>query len=444
MKSILSLLLILSICASVPAQNWPSFRGERASGVADGQNPPTTWDAEKSTNILWKRRIPGVGHSSPVVWGDRIFVTTAITSDPNSVYLDGPTHSGESSADLSKHSWRVYCLDKTSGRVLWEKTAAEGAPKAKRHLKGSQANSTPATDGKHVVAFFASEGLYCYDFAGKLLWKQDLGLLDGGWTPDPESHFGFASSPVIHKHVVIVQCDTQKNSFIAAYDLKDGKRVWHTPREEDTAWSTPTIYEGRGRAELLVSGTNFFRGYDPMTGKELWRLADGADVKIPTPVVAEDLVFLGGGSTQAKLFFYAVRLGASGDISLGKEAESSERVVWRNRARPHIITPIVYGGYLYVCTDNGVLTQYEAKTGKRTYLERLGGKGGSFSASPVAADGRLYFSSEDGEVFVIRAGSAYELLATNRVGEVLMATPAISTGMIILRGRNHVFGIKAR
>jgi outer membrane protein assembly factor BamB len=444
MKTIFSLTLALGLAVTAQAQNWPSFRGRNASGVADGGGAPTTWDAEKSVNIQWKTRIPGVGHSSPVVWGDRVFVTTAVSSDPSSTFEHGVSQSVASATDTSKHSWRVYCLDKASGRVLWARIAQEGAPKVKRHVRSSYADPTPATDGKYVVAFFGSEGLFCYDFSGRLLWKRDLGALDGGWTADPNAHWGFSSSPVIYRSLAIVQCDTQGDSFVAAYNLKDGSVTWRAPRDEDTSWSSPTIYENGGPAELVVSGTKYYRGYDPLTGKELWRMADGVDVKIPAPIAAHGLIFLGGGSSQTRRSFYALRAGARGEIALREGATSNKQVAWRNRATPHILTPIVYGDSLYVCGDNGVLTQYQARTGEEVYRERIGGRGLTFSASPVAADGKLYFASEDGDVFVVKAGPAYELLARNPMGEVLMATPAISEGMLIVRGQSHLFGIKER
>lgn len=441
MKYLLSLAILIALALATPAQNWASFRGNNGSGVADGSNPPAHWDAEKSLNISWKTPIPGLGHSSPIVWGDRVFVTTAISGNPQSKFQHGDVQSIESVNDTSQHQWRVFCLDKQSGRLIWEKSVSAGIPKVKRHLKSSHANSTPATDGKYVVVFLGSEGLYCFDFAGKLLWNQNLGLLDGGWTPAPGAQWGFGSSPIIYKNLAIVQCDTQSQSFLAAYNLADGKRVWMTPRGEDTSWSSPVIYEGKSRIELITSGTKYYRGYDPLTGKEFWRFADGADVKIPTPVVGHDLLYFGGGTSHSQHFFYAVRPGADGDIILNKGESSNKQVAWMNLAKPHVVTPIVYGEYLYVCTDNGVLSQFDAKTGEPSYRARLG-EGGSFSASPVAADGKLYFASEDGEVFVIKAGNKFELISRNPLGEVLMATPAISKDMLIVRGEHHLFGIK--
>ena len=442
-KYLITFLLCLSCGASATAQNWAMFRGNNAAGVADGSNPPATWDAEKAVNILWKTSIPGLGHSSPIVWGERVFVTTAISGDPQSKFQHGDVQSIEPVKDASKHLWRVYSLDRQTGRVVWEKTVTEGVPKVKRHLKSSHANSTPATDGKYLVTLLGSEGLYCFDVNGKLLWQHDLGALKGGWTGAPGVEWGFGSSPIIYKNLAILQCDTQGESFIAAYQLADGKRLWMTRRDEDSSWGTPVIYEGKNRVELVTSGTKYYRGYDPMTGRELWRLADGTDVKIPTPVVAHDLIYVGGGSTHMRRLFYAIRPNADGEIKIADGQTSTQQIAWSNPAKPHVVTPIVYGDYLYVCTDNGVLSQYHAKTGDPGFRARLG-NGGNFTASPVAADGKIYFASEDGEVFVIKAGTTFELLAKNLIGEVIMATPALARNMIIVRGEHHVFGIQEK
>ena len=444
MRYIFSLCLCLCFAAVTQAQNWPAFRGANASGVADSRPTPTAWDAEKSANILWKTPIPGLAHSSPVVWGDRVFITTAISSDPNTVFRHGLYGDVDSAKDESKHTWRVYCLDKKTGKIIWEQTAHEGVPKIKRHIKSTHANSTPVTDGQHVIAFFGSEGLYCYDLNGKLLWKQDLGLLDAGWFYDPDYQWGTASSPIIYQNLVIVQCDVQKNSFIAAYDLKDGKRVWLTPREEIPSWGTPTVYEGKARAELVTNATKAARGYDPLTGKELWKLIGNPEVTATTPVAGQGLIFI-CNSYRPNQPIYAIRPGASGDISLKEGKTSNEYVAWSyQRGGTYMPTPIIYGDYLYTCANHGVLTCYDAKTGEKIYQQRIGDKGGAYSASPVAADGKLYLASEDGEVFVVKAGPKYELLATNPMGEVLMATPAISDGIVIVRGQHHVFGIGER
>ncbi len=432
---------IAAAASIVSAQNWPSFRGANAAGVAEGQSPPTVFDVAKSVNVRWKTPIPGLAHSSPVVWGDKVFVTTAVSSAAKPETRFGLYGDVEPVKDEPKHTWKVYCLDKTTGKVLWERNSFEGIPKVKRHPKATHASSTPATDGKHIIALFGSEGLYAYDTAGKLLWKQDLGTLDAGWFYDPDYQWEYASSPIIYKNMVIVQADLQKNSFIAAYDLKSGKRLWMTPREEIPSWGTPTVYEGKTRAELITNGTKAIRGYDPLTGKQLWWLSPNSEITTPTPVVAHDLIYVTSGYRPVQPI-YAIRPGANGDISLKDGKESNDFIAWsKQRGGPYMPTPIVYGDYLYTCSNNGVVTAYHAKTGEKIYQQRIADKGGAFTASPIAADGKIYLSSEDGEIFVFKAGPKHELLATNPVGEVLMATPAISEGMLIVRGLNHLFGI---
>jgi outer membrane protein assembly factor BamB len=428
------------LMAVAHAENWPSFRGPNASGIADERPLPTSWDTKNSTNILWRTPLPGLGHSSPVVWGDRVFVTLAISGAPTLAY-NPKDDDVQPAKDESPHQWRLYCLDKRSGRILWSRTAYQGVPKVKRHVKASQANATPATDGRVVVVSFGSEGLYCFTLDGTLLWKQDLGILDPGYAGQPDLSWGYASSPIIYRGLVIVQCDIQKDSFIAAFRVKDGTRAWRAQRDELPSWSTPVVYEGKTRTELITSGSKYYRGYDPLTGIELWRLRDDTQVKVPSPVIAHDLFYLSGGNPRGREF-YVVRAGATGDISVPTGQDSTASVVWRKpRGSPYTPTPIVYGGYLYVCNDNGVLTVYDANSGTQVYVHRIGTTNSTFSASPIAGNGQLYFSSEDGEVFVVKAGPVYELLATNQMGEPLMATPAVSDGLILIRGQRHILAV---
>lgn len=425
---------------ALQAQNWPQFRGPNASGVADGRRMPVKWDAEKGVNVRWKTPIPGISVSSPIVWGDKVFVTTAVSSDPNASFRHGLYGDVEPSKDTASQTWKVYALDKKTGQVIWERVSHQGVPKTKRHPKSSQASCSPATDGKTVVAFFGSEGLFAYDMDGKLLWKQDLGALNAGWFYDPDFEWGVAASPIIYKDMVIVQCDIQKDSFVAAYRLKDGKQAWRTAREEIPSWATPTLYEGPPRAELITHATKFIRGYDPMTGKELWRLSGNSEVATPTPVIAHGLIYVTNGYRVIQPI-YAIRPGASGDISLKPGQESNEFIAWsKMRGGPYMPTPVVYGDLLYTCSNNGVLAAYNAKTGERVYQQRVG-SGGAYSASPVAADGKLYLASEDGDVHVVKAGPQYELLSSNKIGEVIMATPAITDGMLIVRSMKHVYAI---
>jgi outer membrane protein assembly factor BamB len=434
----LSLVLVAVFVTTAAAQNWPQFRGPGATGVVESPGQPVKWDVTAAQGVRWKLAIPGLAHSSPVVWGDKIFVTTAVNSakDETRFGLFGDVTPVK---DNPVHTWKVYAIDKNKGTILWERVAYEGIPKVKRHPKSSHAASTPVTDGKYLIALFGSEGLYAYDLNGKLLWKQDLGVLDAGWFYDADYQWEYGSSPIIYKNLVIVQADIQKNSFIAAYDLKTGKQVWKTDREEVPSWGTPTVYEGKDRAELIANGTRAIRGYDPATGKELWRLGPMSEITTPTPFVAFDLIFVTSGYPPVQPI-YAIKPGGNGDLSLKDGKESSDFVAWsKQRGGPYMPTPIVYGDLLYTCSNQGVLTAYNAKTGERVYQERLGGTGGAFTASPVASDGKIYLASEDGDVFVVKAGPKYELLAKNLVGEVMMATPAISDGIVIVRTVSHLY-----
>jgi outer membrane protein assembly factor BamB len=435
-----SIVVWIVACAAIGAQNWPSFRGPGASGVADGSPVPTKWDAGTGENVLWKTPVPGVAVSSPIVWGDRVFVSTAVSSDPSAGIRTGLYGDVEPAKDVSKHSWRLIALDRKTGKVVWERVAHEGIPKTKRHPKSSQASATPVTDGRRVIVSFGSEGLYAYDLDGTLLWTKDLGRLNAGWFYDPDYEWGIGNSPIIWKNLVIVQCDIQKNSFIAAFDVATGQPAWRTARDEIPSWSTPAIVETGDRAELVTQATTFTRGYDPASGRELWRLSGNSEITIPTPVAGPGLVIVTNGYRGVQPI-YAIRPGATGNLTLEGDRTQSEFIAWStSRGGPYIPTPIVYGDHLYVLQINGVLAAYNVRTGQRLYQERVG-PGGSFAASPVAGDGKIYLASEDGDVFVVRAGPAYELLATNHMGQVVMATPAISGGTMIIRGLKDVFAI---
>src|ERR1044071_6173983 len=439
MKRLTISLFLLSLSTiTASAQNWPSFRGPNASGVSEGTNPPITWDLEKSQNVLWKTTIPGLSHSSPIVSGNNIFVITAISSDAKAGF-NAKDRGIDLANDNVKHTWMIYAIDKRNGKILWTDKPYEGVPRAKRHVKATQANSTPVTDGSYVVALFGSEGLACYDTNGKLQWKQDLGVLNPGLWEDKESSWGHASSPIIYRDLVIVQADGHKQSFIAAFNLKDGKQAWRVERNEITSWTTPTIYQRKDRTELIANGGRYIRGYDPLTGKELWRFADSdTQVKMQAPLIAHDLIYITGGYPPGRAM-YAFRPGAAGDISLKSGEEKNAFLAWTSsKGSPYTPTPIIYGDQFYVVADNGVLSSYDAKTGALIYQQRLPS---SFSASPVAADGKLYLASEDGDMFVVKAGRQYELLQKNVMGQPLMATPAITQGMIIVRADNAIYAL---
>src|SRR5882672_7134598 len=447
------LLTFLALAWPAGAQtNWPGFRGANAGGIAKGAVTATVWNAEKSDNVLWKRAIPGLGHSSPIIWGDRLFVTTAVNqrkTAPLKVGLYGDPASAE---DDDVQQWKIFCLNTKTGEVLWDKTAHEGAPKQKRHSKATHANCTMATDGMNVVAFFGSEGLYCYDMDGHPRWQKDLGTLRASPmvyndAPDPKGadlEWGFASSPIIYGDRVFVQCDVLTNGFVAAFNLSDGKEIWRTPRDDTATWSTPNICTEGPRRQLLVNGWKHMGGYDLQTGEEIWRMSGGGDCPVPTPIVWNGLIFLMSAHGPRKPI-YAVRTDAAGDISLRNGATTNRYVSWSSlRGASYMQTPVICGDYLYSCHVDGVLTCFEARTGKEKYKERLGTGGEGFTASPVASEGKLYFTSEQGSVFVVKPGPDFAVLATNQMGEVCMATPAISDGKIFFRTQGHVVAVGGR
>lgn len=306
-------------------------------------------------------------------------------------------------------------------------------PEVKRHPKSSHANPSVAVDGKRVVAFFGSEGLYCYDLDGKPIWQKDFGVLESAFFVAPDAQWGFASSPVLYEDKVIVQVDVLKNSFVAALDAKDGNELWRTPRNDVPTWSTPTVHrdETTGRTQVLCNGYKEIAGYDLQTGKKIWTLNGGGDIPTPTPIVAHDLIFV--TSSHGPLSpIYAIKTSAQGDISLEGGQTRNEHIAWSTpRGGNYMQTPIVVGDHLYACRDNGVLTCFEARTGMELYRERLEGLG--FTASPVAAGDRLYFTSEDGQVLVVQAGPKFKLLATNPLGASCLATPAIADEAIFFR-----------
>jgi outer membrane protein assembly factor BamB len=427
---------------------WPTFRGVQASGVADGQQLPDRWSGETGEAVLWKTPIPGIGHSSPIVWGDRLFVTSALSSrgvttlEPAQFPGDGAT-----SEDRSRQRWMLYALDRRTGRILWERTLQEGEPIDKRHIRSSYASATPATDGRVVVSWFGSHGVHAYTVNGDPLWKIDLGRVDVGAPGLETIEWGPASSPIIWNNLVILQVDTRADSFMVAFALETGEQVWKTERDELPSWSTPSVVSTTHGPELITSAANYFRGYDPRTGEERWRLRGGGGtvIQVPTPILGDGLFVLASSGIGPRRPLMFVRPGARGDLSLKEDEKSNASVVRvypaRGSAKP---TPIAYRGMLYVLASNGVLDAYDLKTGEEVYRQRLPAIGAGFSTSPIAADGKLYLANEDGEMLVVSAGREFRHLATNSMGELLMATPAMSRGVMYVRGLRSLFAIGAR
>ena len=424
----------IAVTGSSSAGNWPQWRGPDGSGISTEKNLPAEWNTTK--NIKWKTPIDGRGHSSPIVWENKVFLTTAIEGEvvPDAKaakhMIDGKEFLHPDSIGANKkHTFKVIALNRDNGKILWQAVAFEGTPYDDRHRKSSYAASTPATDGKMVYAFFGSEGLYAYDFNGKLVWKADLGKMG-------TVGMGTGTSPLIFEDLVIVQADEENAtaSFIVAFDKKTGKEVWKTPRKVQVSWSTPLLVKTAKRAELITSGTESIISYDPKTGKELWTHKGVESNAIPSPVANNDMVYLVAGF-PAKIAL-AIRLGGSGDLT------GTPNVPWKySKGTAYVPSPILYGDYLYLTTDRGILTCIDAKTGEVKYEGGRIPVPATFTASPVAFDGKILLTSEDGDTFIVKAGPKHEVIGTNSVGEPVYASPAIADGRIFIRGEKNIYCI---
>jgi outer membrane protein assembly factor BamB len=429
--------VILVYSQSVFAENWPGWRGD-GCGISSEKDLPLKWSEQE--NVKWKTQIPGAGHSSPIVWGTCVFITTAVADDPNvesfrsGVYMGGD----RAKPDESSYTYRVICLDTEQGNIRWSKTVIRQDPKTRRHTKNTYASETPVTDGKYVFASFGSAGLYCVDFEGNVVWQRDIGLLRirQGW--------GTAASPVLFKDKVIVNCDSHDDSYIAAFEKTTGEPVWRAERNEGPSWGTPFLFEAEGRTTVVTNATKRMRGYDAETGELLWECSGGSMISVPSPVSTQGLVFLSSGHSISfsRQPIIAVRSGASGNITPARGEIQSKGVAWSySKGGPYVTSPIAVDDYLYVPLDRGTLTCYEAQTGKVIYDKQELGTRKTITASPVVADGKIYIQTEDGECYVVRQGPKFEILAVNRLDEVFCASPAVSGGKLFLRGRKHLYSI---
>lgn len=435
------------VSASTPepqaGRDWPAFRGINGAGVANAGAAPTTWDVPKGAGVAWSTPLDGLGHSSPVIWGNQLCVTTAKSDTGDASMRLGLYGDIASVTDSTEHTWRLVCVDKRDGRKMFDTVIHRGVPIIKRHTKATHANSTLATDGSYLVAMLGSEGLFAFDMKGALKWKKDFGVLDSGYFMAPTAQWGFASSPVIHGNKVIIQADVQKNSFVGAFDLATGKELWRTARQDVPTWSTPTIHRVGNKTQVIVNGWRHMGAYDFETGAEIWKLKSvGGDIPVPVPVVGNGMVYITSAHGPGAPVF-AIKDSATGDISLPNTETSSTHIAWSHpRDGAYMISPVLYQGLLYVAKNNGVFNVFDATTGERIYQQRLGDGTTGFTASLVAADGKIYFSSEDGDVFVVKAGRAYELLAKNALGDYAMATPAISEGRLYFRTGKALIAIR--
>lgn len=433
---VLAMSASLTLAAAGP-DHWPQWRGAGGQGVVSGNDLPTEWS--RSRNVLWSTPIGGRGFSSPIVWGNRLFVTTSIEGPeipdaaPVAHELEGsPFVHPDSVAGNRRHTLELLALDTTTGQVVWERTAYEGRVYDARHRVGSYANTTPATDGRYVYVWFGSEGLYAYDFDGRLAWKTSFGGIAA-------FGMGTGTSPVLFENLLILQCDEDngQRSFVVAVDKNTGREVWRTARTIEANWTTPVIAHGPSGPELVTSGNQFIIAYDPRTGRELWRCKGTGGWTIPTPIVGHGIVVASASHPVKRAV--AIRLGGRGDVT------GTRQVAWeRDRGTGYTPSSIAYGDYAYLLTDAGLLTCVDIRTGEVKYEGARPPKPGRFSGSPIAFDGKILLTSDDGDTMVIRAGPTYEVLRVNSLDEPIHASPAAAGGRLYFRTDARVYSIGTR
>jgi len=430
-------LLLAGSAAGAAVDGWPQFRGPESLGVVENANLPDTWSATE--NVAWKTEIPGTGWSSPVVWGDRIFLTSVISSDKQETPKKGLYFGGNRlEPPKDEHRWMVYCLDWKTGKILWEREVHRGSPASSRHLKNSYASETPVTDGERVYAYFGNVGLFSFDMHGKALWSQRYGpyTMRFGW--------GTAASPALHEGRIYIVDDNDDQSFLLALDKKTGKQIWRVERNEKSNWATPYIWNSGKRTELITAGTMKVRSYD-LDGNLLWEFGGMSSISIPTPFSKFGLLYITSGyvGDQVRPVF-AIKPGAKGDISLKPGETSNQYIAWyQPTAGPYNPSPLIYGDYYYTLLDRGFLTCHDARTGQEIYgKQRIDPAAAAFTSSPWAYNGKIFALSEDGDTFVMKAGKEFKLLGKNTLDEMCMATPAIARDSLIIRTASKLYRIR--
>jgi outer membrane protein assembly factor BamB len=453
-------LFLASLEAQAQGTAWPQFRGPNMNPVGASARLADRWS--KTENVEWAQTIPGRGYSSAIVIGEKVFVTTATTDGKSKVPQVGTEYSNEYAAELAKQGLKdeeimkkinerdfempdevnlhyfLYCLDLKSGKVQWKKEFHTGRPPGGRHRKNSFTSETPVTDGKLVYVYVANLGIWAYDLTGKLVWK----------TPVEANpiylEFGTGSSPVLAGNQLVILSDNQKQQYIAAFDTKTGKRLWRTnrevgPPEYRSGWATPFVWKHAQRTEIVTVGPVVAVSYD-LTGKELWRMSGMSPLPIPTPFAYEGLLYIDGGRGRP---LFAVKPGATGDISLPRSADSNAYVAWSQaRGGTYLPSPVAYQGGIYTLTETGMLSRFDAKTGKQTYKERLGA--GNFTTSPWAYNGKIFCLSEEGVTFVVTAGESFKVLHTNPLDEMAQATPALAGERLLIRTETKLYSIRRK
>jgi outer membrane protein assembly factor BamB len=438
--AVISLILVIGLTSTSGRAdgNWPQFRGPDATGVGQSDQLPDRWSATE--NVEWKSEIPGRGWSSPIVWGDRIFLTTVENKGTSPDAKKGLYFNGEQrEPPESIHLWKTLCLDINSGKIIWERTAHEGKPQTTLHIKNSYASETPVTDGARVYAYFGNLGVYCYDFTGELVWSRKIEphATRAGW--------GTAASPALFKDRLYIVNDNEESSYLLALDTATGKDVWRKERDESSNWSTPFVWRNDLRTELVTAGTNRVRSYD-LEGNLLWHLAGMSVITIGTPFAQGGLLYVGSGYVlDLRRPLYAIRPGATGDISLPKGKDSSESIAWCQRmAAPYNPSVLVYRDQLYVLYDKGILACFDARTGDVLYDKQRIPNGRAFTSSPWAYAGKIFCINEYGETFVFAAGDEFKPLHTNVLAEddMCLATPAIAGDRLLIRTDGRLYSIK--
>ena len=430
------LLIVVGAVRAQSGDHWPQWRGPFFNGMARG-DAPTEWSDTK--NIKWKTEIPGRGFSTPVVWGERIFLTTAIPTGkapetPQPQPEAQGRRAGGGAGPLLEHRFDVLAIDRKTGKILWQKTAKVATPHEGYHRAyGSFASNSPVTDGRYVYASFGSRGIYCYDFNGKLIWEKDLGV-----QMKMRLAFGEGAAPLLVGNQLFLVFDHEAGSFMVALDKRNGKELWRATREEPSSWSTPLALEHNGRTEIIVPATNKVRSYDPRTGKILWESAGLGSNVIPVPVTHNGMVYVMSGHRDPKLM--AIKLGKQGDLT------GSDAIAWSHtRGIAYTASPVLYENKLYIVTDNGMISAFNATTGEPYYAQTRLPKAANLKASPVGANGKLYLATEDGDVVVLKMGEKFEVLSTNTLqDQIFIATPVIAGGEIYLRGQNTLFAISEK
>ena len=441
--------VVLLIAAVSADDNWPQFRGSKSGVAADDPALPDTWSATE--NVAWKIDVAGRGWSSPVVWGDHIFVTAVVNTvgadEPlkpvpsyTSRSFGGPMSGRDIGTSSDPHRWVVYDIDFKTGKIRWERIVRTGVPSEPKHQKNSYASETPLTDGERVYAYFGNVGLSAFDMNGVPVWSKPMGpfkVRSGWWS---------AASPALHADRIFIVNDNDDQSFIAAYNTRTGEEIWRTNRDEGSNWTTPFIWENTLRTEIVTSGSQKVRSYD-LNGRLLWTLTGMSSIQIPTPLGGSDLLFISSGYPPDPLRpVYAIRPGASGDISLGKNETTNAFIVWSNAALgTYNTSPLVFGGYFYTLFDRGLLTCHDAKTGKEIYgRQRIAADAAGFTSSPWAYNGKIFAISEDGDTYVIQAGPEFKVVGKNALGEMTLATPAVAHGSLIIRTASKLYRIARR